>query len=67
MTVKFGSKTMVKDKDYVIVYSDNTNPGTATITIVGTGNFTVTKVVTFNIIGKVSGVDFSKLGDARWK
>ena len=52
VTVKFGSKTMVKDKDYVIVYSDNTNPGTATITIVGTGNFTGTKVVTFNIVGK---------------
>ena len=51
VTVTFGTKTLVKDKDYVIVYSDNTNPGTATVTIVGTGNFTGTKVVTFNIVG----------------
>ncbi|GEM_PF-4233426 len=56
VTVKFNSKTLVKDEDYVLVYSDNTNAGTATVTIVGIGNFKGTKKVSFEIIENNSPV-----------
>ena len=34
-----GSDVLVKDRDYTIAYSDNTNAGTATVTIHGMGDF----------------------------
>ena len=42
--------TLVKDTDYTLSYSNNTNVGTATITATGKGNFTGTKIITFNIV-----------------
>ncbi len=40
---------LVKDTDYTVSYSDNTNAGTATVTITGKGNFSGTKTATFTI------------------
>ena len=42
--------TLVKDTDYTLSYSNNTNVGTATITATGKGNFTGTKIITFKIV-----------------
>ncbi|MDD6093234.1 MAG: hypothetical protein PUB90_01380, partial [bacterium] len=42
--------TLVKDTDYTLSYSNNTNVGTATITATGKGNFTGTASTTFTII-----------------
>ncbi len=36
-TVTYGGKTLVKDVDYTVAYSDNTKAGTAKITITGMG------------------------------
>lgn len=58
VTVKDGSKTLVEDVDYNAYYSNNINPGTATVTIYGKGNYTGSKVVTFKIVTK-SANDFS--------
>ena len=52
VTVKFGDKTLVKGTDYTVTYKNNTNASggtTASAIITGTGSFTSTKEVTFNI------------------
>ena len=48
--IKFGSLTLKKDTDYTLSYSNNTNVGTATVTITGKGNYSDTKTVNFKII-----------------
>jgi len=50
--IKDGIVTLIKNKDYTVNYSNNVNVGTATITIVGKGNYTDTKEVKFNITPK---------------
>ena len=52
VTVKDGNKTLVKDTDYTVSYSNNVNAGTATVTITGKGNYSGTKEVTFTIVSK---------------
>ena len=37
LTVKDGDKTLTKDTDYTVSYSDNTEVGTATATVIGKG------------------------------
>ena len=48
-TITYNNKTLKKDTDYTLSYSDNINVGTATITITGKGNFTGTTSKTFSI------------------
>ena len=56
VTVKDGTRTLTSGTDYTLSYANNTNAGTASITITGKGNYTSTKKVTFSITGKpVSG------------
>ena len=50
ITIKDGSRTLTKDKDYTVSYSDNTELGTATVTIEGIGNYTGNRGTTFNIV-----------------
>ena len=52
LTVTDGSKTLVKDTDYSVSYSNNINVGTATVTITGKGNYTGSKKATFKIKAK---------------
>ena len=63
--IKFGAITLKKDTDYTLAYSNNTNVGTATITITGKGNYSDTKTVNFKIVpmsfgGKGSGAAVPK-------
>ena len=39
VTVKFGSTTLVEGTDYTKAYSNNTNAGTASVTVTGKGNY----------------------------
>lgn len=48
-TVKYGSTKLKKDTDYTVSYSDNKEPGTATVKITGTGNYTGSLSKTFRI------------------
>lgn len=48
--VKLDEVVLTKGVDYTLVYEDNINAGTATVKINGIGNYTGTKIVTFNII-----------------
>lgn len=48
--VKDGSSVLVKDVDYTVAYSNNTNAGTATVTITGVGdNYDGVTTTTFTI------------------
>lgn len=51
VTIKDGSKTLIKDTDYTVAYSNNVNIGKATVTITGKSNYTGTKTFNFSIIG----------------
>ena len=50
VVVKTGSSTLKKDTDYTVAYSENTQVGTATVTITGKGNYTGTVTKTFKIV-----------------
>jgi GH25 family lysozyme M1 (1,4-beta-N-acetylmuramidase) len=50
VTVKYGSKTFVKNTDYTVTYGENTEYGKATITITGIGNMTGTVTKKFSIV-----------------
>ena len=52
VTVKDGEKALVKGTDYAVTYANNTNAGTATVTITGKGNYTGETEVTFEIVRK---------------
>ena len=54
--VTFHDKTLAKGTDYTVTYKDNTNPGTATATITGQGNFTGSVDKTFIIKAAVYDV-----------
>ena len=58
VTVKGGDATLTPDTDYTVAYKDNTNVGTATVTVTGKGNYEdVTAVnVTFKIVKADSSV-----------
>ena len=47
--VKDGEKTLTEGKDYELSYSNNTNSGSATVTITGTNNYTLKKTISFTI------------------
>lgn len=50
ITITDLGKTLVKDTDYTVAYANNTNAGTATVTIKGKGNYNGTKTINFNIV-----------------
>lgn len=52
--VKDGETILTLDMDYTIEYSDNTEAGTAAITITGIGNYCGTIEKTFNITRKIT-------------
>lgn len=49
VTVKIGSVVLQNNVDYTLSYRDNIQPGTASITITGTGSYSGSKTVTFKI------------------
>lgn len=51
VTVKHGSKTLTQNTDYTVSYSHNSEPGTATVKITGTGKYTGSLSKTFQITG----------------
>ncbi len=61
------SYTLVKDKDYQINYSDNINVGTASITVIGIGNYNGTLNGKFNIIEKdINEVSIKDIQDQKY-
>ena len=62
VTVKDGSKTLTSGTDYTVSYFDNINAGTATVTVIGRGNYTGTANKSFTINSVVPQVEIL-LGD----
>ncbi len=52
LVVKAGSRTLKVDRDYKVSYANNVNPGKATLTITGIGDYKGTITRTFTIIKK---------------
>ena len=50
VTIKYGTRTLTSGTDYTLSYSNNTNAGTATVTITGKGNYSGTRTASFRII-----------------
>ena len=51
-TVVVNGRTLIKDTDYTVSYTDNTNIGTATVTVTGKNNYKGTGIATFEIADK---------------
>ena len=51
-TVVVNGRTLTKDTDYTVSYTDNTNIGTATVTVTGKNNYKGTGKATFEIADK---------------
>ena len=51
-TVIVNGRTLVKDTDYTVAYTNNTNLGTATVTVTGIGNYQGTGNKDFTIVEK---------------
>ncbi len=49
VAAKNGSISMVKDLDYTVEYSNNENPGNATVVVTGKGNYKGTRTFNFTI------------------
>ncbi len=54
VVVKDGITTLALGTDFTVVYSNNTNVGTASATITGAGNYAGTKSQTFAIVAKAA-------------
>ena len=52
MELTYNGTTLVKNKDYTIAYSGNTNIGTAKVVITGKGDYQGTKTASFAIVMK---------------
>jgi gliding motility-associated-like protein len=52
VVVKDGSKVLTLNVDYSLNYFDNTNAGTASVQVIGLGNYSSIKVQTFSILPK---------------
>ncbi len=60
VTVKYNNKTLVEDTDYTVSYSNNTNAGSATVTITGKGNYTGTTSRSFLIVNSSTPFTWGK-------
>ncbi len=60
VTITSGNKTLTQGTDYKVSYSNNTNVGTATVTITGIGNYTGTVMKTFTIKPAASSISSVK-------
>jgi cell wall-associated NlpC family hydrolase len=55
--VKFNSRVLAEGDDYSVAYADNVEPGTASVTVTGSGLYFGTKTANFDIIETEDGID----------
>ena len=63
VTVVLGGKTLTADTDYDVEFSDNTTPGTATVTVTAKGNYAGTATGTFQINAVTVNVSVVDIGN----
>lgn len=66
-TVEFGSKTLKAGIDYKVDYANNIEPGTATATITGLGNYSGSASATFAIVYDAKIVRSGTWGSCPWE
>lgn len=65
VTVVLRDQTLVKDRDYTVAYANNTDAGTATVTITGKDNYAGTVTKTYRITAKtITGMTLTVEGNA---
>jgi len=65
VTVKLGTATLVQGTDYTVAYSNNTDAGTATVTVTGKGNYTGTATGHFTIAPRVITLVVDPIADQK--
>ena len=68
-TVTYNGKTLAEGTDYSLSYKNNIEPGQATITITGSGNWTGSTTASFNIEARdvdIAEVNVEGVADAVW-
>ncbi len=50
VTVRLGSSVLMENKDYTLAYYNNTNAGTATVSVIGKGGYSGSRTAAFKII-----------------
>lgn len=63
VTIKFGEKTLQKNKDFTVAYVNNTDPGTARVIISGKGSYEGHAEKTFTIVKGTEKDDTDKKDD----
>ncbi|MDO5847463.1 MAG: hypothetical protein Q4Q20_04095 [Methanocorpusculum sp.] len=66
VTARDGTKTLVKDTDYTVAYSDNINPGTAKVTVTGKGTYAGERTISFTIKKELDKCQFDSIPDQAW-
>ncbi|MCD7745114.1 MAG: leucine-rich repeat protein [Lachnospiraceae bacterium] len=61
VAVTVGGETLTLGADYTVIYSDNRNAGTASVTVTGAGEYTGTAVVNFEIQGALADTVITSL------
>ena len=61
VTVVLGGKMLVKDTDYEVNFSNNTEAGSATVTVTGKGNYTGTALGSFTITSATGDLTFGDI------
>lgn len=67
VSVSLGETSLVPDRDYAVAYSNNTEAGTATVTVSGQGDFegeTYARFEIKNVLGDVDGNGYIDVVDA---
>lgn len=65
VTVVLRDQTLVKDRDYTVAYANNTDAGTATVTVTGKDNYAGTVTKTYRITAKtITGMTLTVEGNA---
>ena len=57
LKITYNNKTLVENTDYALSYSNNINPGTASVKVTGKGNYTGTVTKNFTIKQKQESTD----------
>lgn len=57
VTVTLAGKTLTEDQDYLVAYAANTYPGTASVIVIGKGDYHGSISTTFQIVKDASGDD----------
>lgn len=63
LALSCGDYILQKDVDYTVVYENNSEPGTATATVTGIGNFKGSKTLSFTITATPDVVEVTLPGD----